>query len=269
MKRQILFVDDEPKFLQGIARMLADEAGDWDLRFAHSVDVALAVIRASVIDVVVADVMMPGADGFSLLSAVRADHRTNDLPVLILTGWDDRTMKRHALDLGAVDLLNKPVCPEDLVARLRSTLLLKAYQDELKNQNALLERRVQERTADLADSQVDIIWRLGKAAEYRDEETGAHIVRVGCYPSRLRGLAIPLESRIVALADLYDALLSARPYKAPRSESEAIRIVRNERGRHLDPGVCAAFEDRMHEFQAIRHEFSDVSCWSGVVECTP
>lgn len=80
------------------------------------------------------------------------------------------------------------------------------------------------------------------------------------YPSGARGEEIPLEARIVALADVYDALLSNRPYKRALSESETLDIIRRERGRHLDPRICDVFEDLIHEFRTIRSEFSDDVC---------
>ncbi len=181
MKKRVLFVDDEPNVLDGLWRMLRAERGRWDMRFVGGADAALDQMRAARFDAVVSDVNMPGKDGFALLAEMRTDERTREIPVIILTGRHESDIKRRALNLGATDLLNKPVDPQDLIARLRSAIRLKAYQDEIKGQNAILERKVKERTAELADSHLDIIWRLGKAAEYRDEETGNHVVRVGCY----------------------------------------------------------------------------------------
>ncbi len=372
MKRRILFVDDEPSVLDGLRRMLRTERGRWDMSFVGGADAALEVMRATSFDAVVSDVSMPGKDGFALLAEMGTDARTRDLPVIILTGRDDSGIKRRALDLGATDLLNKPVDPQDLVARLQSVLRLKSFQDELKNQNEILEHKVEERTQELTDSRLDIIWRLGKAAEFRDEETGNHVVRVGCYsrvlaremgmerdfaetlflasplhdigkigipdnillkrdslsdeeweimkqhcqigaailrddprpqsallashgepsvlptrtqspvlamaalvalthherwdgtgyPAGLEGEEIPLESRIVAVADVYDALRSERPYKQAHSEAEAFEIIANEVGRHFDPNVHAAFNGTADEFQAIRAELADDACCS-------
>ena len=67
-----------------------------------------------------------------------------------------------------------------MLARLRSVLRLKVAQDELQAHNRLLAEMVRDRTDDLFHSHLDIIWRLGKAAEHRDEETGNHVIRVGC-----------------------------------------------------------------------------------------
>ncbi|MGB2987639.1 MAG: response regulator, partial [Phycisphaerae bacterium] len=181
MKKRILFVDDEPNVLEGLRRMLRAQSARWDMRFVSSADEALDQIRQTWPDVLVSDVMMPGKDGFALLTELRESGRTKDMPVIMLTGVNAADVKRRALTLGATDLLNKPVEAEDLIARLQSVLRLKSYQDELKAQNEILDRRVRERTAELAASRLDIIWRLARAAEFRDEDTGNHVVRVGYY----------------------------------------------------------------------------------------
>ncbi len=123
---------------------------------------------------------MPGTGGLELLERVKASPRLCRMSVIIVTGLNDHGLKRQALDLGADDLLSKPVDADDLVARLRSVLRLKESQDELATQNERLEERVCERTAELYRSRMEVVWRLGKAAEYRDDETGNHVIRVGC-----------------------------------------------------------------------------------------
>ncbi|MBU0595078.1 response regulator [Candidatus Bipolaricaulota bacterium] len=378
MKRHILFVDDESNVLDGLRRILRTERGRWDMSFVDGADAALNEMLAGDFDVVVSDVNMPGKDGFALLAEMRKNERTRDVPVIILTGRKDSDIKRRALNMGATDLLSKPVDPQDLISRLRSVIRLKAYQDEIKRQNTILEHEVEERTAELSDSHLDLIWRLGKAAEYRDEETGNHVVRVGCccriiaealraddefvellfltgplhdigkigipdailmkrgplnedewdvmkrhcvigaeilredsklrnvflawpgarkrsndpraqnpvlkmassiakthhewwdgtgYPSRLAGEEIPLESRIVALADTYDALRSERPYKPALSEDEALTVIHEEAGRHFDPAVYAAFRESGDELRSIQTQLRDVVFCPGGVGC--
>lgn len=122
MKRRILFVDDEPNVLDGLRRMLRAERTRLDMSFVDGADAALDELRAADFDAVVSDVDMPGKDGFTLLEEMRADDQTRDVPVIILTGRNDSGIKRRALDLGATDLLNKPVDPQDLLARLRSAI---------------------------------------------------------------------------------------------------------------------------------------------------
>lgn len=363
--RRVLIVDDEPIVLDGLRRALHGEQESWELAFANSADQALSELALAEADVVVADVHMPGKDGFALLAELRRCERTQDLPVIILTGVHEPDLKRRALDLGATDLLTKPVDAEDLIARLRSALRLKSYQDSLKMQNELLERRVEQRTAELAESRLDIIWRLGKAAEFRDEAMGNHVVRVGCYcrllgealglgrdqvetlflasplhdigkigipddillkhdaltpmewsimqrhceigaqilreqskimktfmvwrggasptsgrnetletasaiaqthherwdgtgyPAGLSRTAIPLEARITAMADVYDALLSDRPYRPALPLAKVHQIIREEVGTHFDPEVYAAFARSQERLRSIREDFSD------------
>jgi len=368
VKSRIVFVDDEAQVLEGLKRMLSCMDEDWEMTFLSSSDEALDLMAANPYDAVVSDLRMPGIDGFELLQKLRGSEKTGDVPVVILTGAGEDDLKRQAIEYGATDLLNKPVAREDLLARINSMLRLKAVQDELKRHNALLEQRVRERTAELEASRIEIIWRLAKAGEYRDEETGNHIMRVGCYcrilaeelgmerrftellfltsplhdvgkigipdsillnkgklapeewrimqshcavgeaillqqpkgmepflawqeadaceqagrsnnfllemaariarahhewwdgsgyPDGLAGEDIPLEARIVALADVYDALGSVRPYKPAYPEDKILAIIREENGAHFDPSVLAAFENVLDKIRSIRSQYSD------------
>ncbi len=142
---------------------------------------------------------MPGKDGLQLLHEMARHPKTQDLPVIRVTGLQDRALKRKALDLGAMDLLNEPIEVEDLLARIRSALRLKTFQDELKAHNEQLEQKVKERTWELEASRLDIIWSLAKAAEFRDEDTGNHVARVGYYSQSIAeqvGLNAPFTDRL-------------------------------------------------------------------------
>jgi putative two-component system response regulator len=177
-RKKVLFVDDEPNFLAGLRRMLRGQRDQWDFFFAGGVDEALELVKRERIDTIVSDVNMPRKTGFDLLTELKANDRTKDIPVIILTGNAENDLKRRGLDLGAADLLNKPVNMEDLTARVRSALRIKEYEDLLRQQNAILEEKVLERTAALEHSRQDIIWRLAKAGEFRDQDTGDHVLRV-------------------------------------------------------------------------------------------
>ena len=368
MKNRILFVDDNPNVLTGLERMLHGCRAEWDMWFIQHAEEAMHRMQETPFDAVVLDINMPRLDGFGLLLAARQSERTKDVPIVILTGLNDHNIKRRALDLGATDLLSKPVAQEDLIARIRSVLRLKSNQDQLKSVNSLLDQEVRERTCELERSQQEIIWRLGKAAEYRDEETGNHVMRVGAYsrllaeqlglpsdfvqrlfltsplhdvgkigvpdkillkpgkltpeewkimerhcvigaailmqyprgmqpflawnkinavsessptengllkmaasialthherwdgqgyPMGMPGKDIPLESRIVALADTYDAISLARPYAPALPREKVIQTIREEDGSHFDPNVCAAFEQALDEFRTIHALFAD------------
>lgn len=369
-KKRILFVDDENNVLEGLRRMLHSQRGEWEMGFVCSVDEALERLEETCFDAIVSDIKMPEKDGFELLALLHKSEITRNIPVIIVTGCNESDMKRRALDMGATDLLNKPVCREDLLARLHSVLRLKSYQDELNNQNKLLEQRVRERTVELENSRLDIVWRLGKVAEFRDEETGNHVIRVGWYckiiaeslgmgedfveklfitsplhdigkvgipdevllkqgslnheeweimkqhceigseifnqdyggmksflawggkhaqqrhkkvdnplykmaasitmthhekwdgtgyPKGLTGSDILLESRIVAISDVYDALCSERPYKPAYSENKAMDILSKEVGLHFDPDVYKAFENSLEEIRSVKVQFADES----------
>ncbi len=363
MKYKILFVDDEQFFLDSMRNRLRKSAREWDLDFADNVDSALRKTDTTDYDAIVSDIRMPGKTGLEFLEILKSSPHTRDIPVIILTGSGDLELKRQAIGLGATDLLNKPVVQEDLLVRLKNVLQLKSHQDALKAQNELLERRVSERTRELEISRISLVWRLAKAGEFRDQETGEHIVRVGSYcrkiaevmgkeqefidaitlvsplhdigkigipdnillkPGRLneeewermkyhtvighkilmqppRGIhhllggkqktstddsqliemaaniavahheqwngkgypyglkekQIPLPARITALADIYDALRSERPYKTPFSEEKTRELIVAKAGDHLDPEVVEAFQVAALDFQQIHDDLKD------------
>ena len=147
-------------------------------------------IGSEAFDTVVMDAR--GADRvWDLLRKIRL---AGSLPVIIITESHAREDKRRAMELGASDLLNGPFVPEDLRARVASMLRLKGQQDAIQSHTERLDQTVESRTSELEASQIDVIWRLGKAAELRDEETGNHVVRVGCY-SRTIADAIGLDRK--------------------------------------------------------------------------
>lgn len=368
MKQRILFVDDEPRVLDALRRMLHAQQDVWDLTFLDRPEDAWEALTHQDFDAAVLDVKMPGMSGLELLGRLQRAEPTKDLPVVMLTGLEEHGLKRRALQLGATDLLNKPVHPADLLARLHSVLRLKSCQDALKAQNALLEQKVEQRTMELLQSRADMIWRLGKIAEQRDVDPGNHVIRVGffsraiaealgmkaapaqdlflaaplhdigmigvpdrilskqgalsqreqavlrqhCaigarllqedpklkaaftqwrapalsvdaaplanplleiaaaialahherwdgngYPEELCGEQIPLPARIVAVADVFDALTSARPYRPAHSEEWALELMHEESGRHFDPAVYAAFVKALPEIRLVRQQFAD------------
>ncbi len=204
---RILFVDDEPAILAGFGRMLRGHAQEWDLAYAEGGRAGIESAFANGFDAVVTDVMMPGVDGFQLLDTLRRDPRTADVPIVMVTGNDDERFKERALELGATDLLSKPVRRPKMVARVRNVLKMKEYQDSLRSQNAWLEACVAERTRDLADSRLDVIWSLARSAQQRDEITGNHVIRVGLYAgqvAREMSLDEAFVAQITLAAPLHD-----------------------------------------------------------------
>jgi len=127
-----------------------------------------------------------------------------------------------------------------------------------------------------------LAWR-GEPARYRNGQPQNPILKVASsialthhewwdgtgYQTGLAGEAIPLESRIVALSDAYDALCFERPYKPALAESEVLQIVRSEAGRHFDPQVYAAFEESIDELRMIAAEIGDEVPHPVGIGCAP
>lgn len=206
-KRRVLFVDDEKSVLDGLRRILRSKRSEWEMTFAEGVSEAIEALERDPYDTIVSDINMPERDGFDLLETVLSSEEWKAIPVVILTGNGESGLKRKALNLGATDLLSKPVDPDDLVARIRSVLRIKAYEDEIKAHNQELEERVRDRTAQLEMAQVELIWRLGKAGEFRDSDTGYHVVRVGFFARRIAeelGLESEFQRKIFLTAPLHD-----------------------------------------------------------------
>ena len=143
-KQRILFVDDETKILQSLTRLLRKESDRWEMTFCSDPVSALQILRRTPQDVAVLDLNMPGIDGLTLLSKIKENEMTRDTEVILLTGLEDKNLKLKALDLNAVDLLNKPVTREELVARLSNALRLKKYKETLREKNRQLEKQLLE-----------------------------------------------------------------------------------------------------------------------------
>ncbi|WP_321491982.1 EAL domain-containing protein [uncultured Desulfobacter sp.] len=144
--KDILFVDDDPKCLASLKRILRKYAAQWRFHIAQSVDEGLHLIGDKEIDLVICDILMPVKSGFEMLETLQAGEKTKSIPVVMLTGLVDSKLKLKALDMGAADLLNKPIEKVELVTRISNCLKMKEYHDQILDQNLLLEKRVQERT---------------------------------------------------------------------------------------------------------------------------
>ncbi|MBO6513842.1 MAG: response regulator [Phycisphaerales bacterium] len=174
-RTRILFVDDESNVLSSIRRLLRSESSIWEIFTADSVDRGIECIQADEIDLVVSDFNMPEKDGLELLGWITKNYSLNTVPFIMLTGNAEHDLKRRAINAGAVDLLNKPIMKEDLLARLRNAINVRDYQKSLVDLNAELESRVEERTKELESSRNELLWRLAYATEARDDVTGTHI----------------------------------------------------------------------------------------------
>src|SRR5262249_26920817 len=148
-------------------------------------------------DLILLDVMMPGMSGHEVCQRLKAESSTRKIPVIFVTAMNQVEDEAKGFALGAVDYITKPVSPPIVKARVKTHLAL-------YNQERELERLVRERTVELIDTRLEIIRRLGRAGEFRDNETGMHVIRVAHY-CRLLGQAVRMNEEDV------DLLFNAAP----------------------------------------------------------
>jgi len=307
---------------------------------------ALEWCREQVPDLVIVDYMMPDIDGLRFISAFRALHGRDEIPVLMITANDQKDVRYEALLGGANDFLTKPIDRVEFSARARNMLSLRQGQKFLADRAEHLAELVEERTREIRNREKELIFRMSRAAEFRDPETGAHIQRMAhysqviaqglgldaatqklileaapmhdvgkigipdCillkpgkltpeefevmkghaelgfellkdsgsdilragaevaishhekfdgsgYPNGLSGNKIPLFGRIVAVADVFDALTSERPYKKAWPLEQACRFLEEGRGQHFDPLCVEAFFAGWERVLDIRQRFMD------------
>jgi len=189
----ILIIDNEPENCRLLSDILKDAGYRNVIISADARDVVglYALHRPAV---VLLDVQMPHIDGYELMSQMRLLDPNGFPPVLVLTEATDRDIKLKALSSGAKDFLAKPVDPAEVIARTKNLLEIGMLHRELRNQNRLLEEKVRERTRQLQESQIEVVYRLARACERRDQETGEHILRMSRYSAAIaRGLGLPPE----------------------------------------------------------------------------
>ena len=163
---RLLLVDDEPTNLQVLRHVLQ---ADYRLLFATDGARALQVAREQLPQLILLDIMMPGMDGYAVCRALKADPATAGIPVIFITALDDSQDETAGFDVGGVDYLTKPVSPPVVRARVRTHLSLV-------------------RMEELRETRLQIVQRLGRAAEYKDNETGLHVIRMSHF-SQLLALA--------------------------------------------------------------------------------
>lgn len=175
---RILIVDDDQDNILLLSRTLREFHTDSALD-GHSTLVLARQMPQP--DLILLDIMMPGMDGFETCSCLKNDVLTQDIPIIFLSAIDDPGDKNKCFEMGAVDYITKPFKPLEVKARVRTHLKLKYANEALQNQNKILEQKVKERTREIYDTRLEIVYRLGRAAEYRDTETGMHIKRMSNY----------------------------------------------------------------------------------------
>lgn len=333
----LLVVDDTPENIDVLGGILRPH---YRVNVAISGERALTLARSNdPPDLILLDIMMPGLSGYEVCGALKADLATRRIPIIFCTAMGEVEDERKGFDLGCVDYITKPVSAPLVLARVHTHLTL--FRTE-----RVLEQRVAEKTAELAENQIEIIRSLGKAAEFKDDATGHHVIRMShyarligraCgmteadaellmlaapmhdvgkigipdhilrkpggldpdewaimqrhvgygadilgahrsellrlantialthhekwdgsgYPHGLAGDSIPLAGRIVAIADVFDALCSRRPYKPAWSVEQVVDYLCDQRGRHFDPQLVDLTLPLVPQFMEIRARYLD------------
>jgi putative two-component system response regulator len=151
-------------------------------------------------DLLICDYMMPGLDGIEFIGQLRAMPDKKNLPILMITANDQKQIRYRALDAGASDFLTKPVDKVEFMARANNMLQLGASRKALADRAAWLAEEVKKATAEIVRRERETVIRLSKAAEYRDPETGAHILRMANYSELIaRVLGLPKEDQELLL----------------------------------------------------------------------
>lgn len=343
---RVVIVDDRGtarSLLEGLARTL--EPGVIVESHADPLD-ALARMEIDIPDLIITDYRMPGMDGIEFTRRIRAERRLADVPIIIVTVVEDRQIRYQALENGATDFLTRPIDPQECRARCLNLLALRRSQKMVTDRALWLEEQVMQATREVRTRERETLMKLAKAGEYRDQETGNHILRMAkyarliaeelkltameCdeieaaapmhdigkigisdqillkpgrhtpeetaimrrhpligyeiladspsrylqmgaiialghhekfdgtgYPQGLTGESIPLAARIVAVADVFDALTSKRPYKGAWSFQDALNYIQTQSGKHFDPACVRAFELRIDAVAAIMRDLGD------------
>jgi putative two-component system response regulator len=178
-EKNILIVDDDGRNRQYLKALLNAE-GYGSLE-AVTGEEALALAAEVRPDLILLDAMMPDMDGFEVAQKLKQEEVTRSVPIIMVTALSDRSSKLRALHSGVEEFLTKPVDRAELSIRFRNLLKIKDYNDFLSRYNQILEQQVKERSQELVSSYFDTILTITRAAEFRDEETGAHIRRIGLY----------------------------------------------------------------------------------------
>ncbi len=299
-------------------------------------------------DMILLDYKMKEMSGYDVLLKLQSYKHLTDVPVIVVTAETDKDVRYRMLECGATDFINKPIDHYECSIRCRNLLLLRGHQKMSRNKAELLEVKVKQATQDILHREHETLLRLAKAGEYRDQETGNHVLRMAkysrliaealgldeerCelielsapmhdigkvgitdnillkagkltdeefsimkqhtiigydilkgspskfldlgaeialghhekydgsgYPNGLKGSQIPLEARIVAVADVFDALTSVRPYKKAWTNEAALAYLSEHSGQHFDPLCVAAFRSKINSVTAIQNQFHDES----------
>lgn len=206
LKAKILIVDDEQTNILLLEDVLENEGYT---NFTSTLDSrkALDMYKEIRPDLVLLDLNMPHLDGFQVMEQLREVEKGSYAPILVLTAQSDRNIRLSALAAGARDFIEKPFDITEVVHRISNMLEIRLLHNQVRDQNQVLEKKVAARTHELEDTRQEAIHRLGRAAEYRDNETGMHVIRMSRLSQKLAeeiGLPEPECQLILQASPMHD-----------------------------------------------------------------
>ncbi|MCE9583095.1 MAG: response regulator [Planctomycetes bacterium] len=194
---RILIVDDEPSFT-GMLETLLKVEGFVATRVVNDAREAAGEFISFQPDLVILDLNMPWMSGLEVMAQIRDLAGDVWVPIVVISGEGHSESVTKALQSGAQDFVAKPFRRAEVVSRLRNLLKVKVLQEQVEKRNRYLQDSVDERTRELVDSHRDLVRRLSRCAEYRDDETGHHIHRVSRAAELLgKAAGLPLEESSV------------------------------------------------------------------------
>ena len=350
MVNKILVVDDDAMNLR-MAEILLKKQG-YEVWKAGSGQQCLEILEEKIPDLILLDILMPEMDGFEVIREIKNRQGWERIPVIFLTADRGAKTEEECFKAGAVDYISKPFIPAVMQQRVKRTLELEGYRQDL-------EEMVRKQLQKITKLQSEIIITMGDIIESRDGTTGEHVKRTSeyvnfflgklqekgiyqqelttsyvdyvkkatplhdigkivisdlilqkpgsltaeeyamvkshaqaggdiirhsmgkiingefiaiasdiathhhekwdgtGYPKGLKGEEIPLSARIVAIADVFDALVSKRQYKAGMSMEQAMMIMEKERGKGFEPILLDVFMDSKEELKKLMNTLQE------------
>jgi len=345
-QRKVLIVDDESTGRTILSKIIQQVEDDIGVEAFDNPVEALKWLDDNHPDLIITDYRMPEMNGIELTRKIRERPGMLDIPIMVVTVVSEKSVRYDALEAGATAFLTRPIDQIECRTSCRNLLKLHEQQSIIQDRADWLARQVEVATQQVVSREKETLLRLAKAGEYRDEETGCHVVRMAkysrqiaealglsemeCdeieyaapmhdigkigihddvllkpgkfepqewltmqqhttighailsnsqsryiqtgsiialshhekfdgtgYPHGIVGIDIPLVARIVAVADVYDALVSNRPYKDPWPETDAQDYLEKHSGTQFDPICVEAFFERIDTIKSIHANFSD------------
>jgi len=345
-KPSVVIIDDEFTSRMILERVVKNIHATIEVTTFADPVAAMAWLGKHQPDLILLDYLMDNMSGLEVITRIRHTPHLENVPVVMVTVANDKQTRYQVLDAGATDFIGKPIDPYECRVRCRNLLSLRLHEKVVHSHARSLEQAVIAATRQIEERERETLYRLAKAGEYRDSDTGNHVLRMAkyarliaaslglpeerCelieiaapmhdigkigipdnillkpgkltpqeykvmqqhplighrmlhdsrskfialaaeislghhekfdgtgYPHGLAGKAIPLESRIVAVADVFDALTSARPYKSAWSNDHALEFILTHKNAHFDPECVDAFVTQFSKVLLIQQQLKD------------